>query len=85
MLCTGCGTRSTGNELTCGGCTDAQRTPGDQTDHRVGKPAIFQVGQAMQQQAIPDRHKRWQRAQRRWSRGAIACLVILIIFVITAQ
>jgi uncharacterized membrane protein YvbJ len=85
MLCTGCGIQSADSESICGGCSDSQRSSGNKDDNRTGTPAIFQVGQAIQRQADPDRNKRWQRAQRLWSQCAIACILVLIIFVIGSQ
>lgn len=85
MLCTGCGIQSADSEPICAGCSGSQRHSDRKESNRSGTPAIFQVGQAMQREASPDRHERWNRAQRLWSQCAIACTLILIIFVIGNQ
>ena len=85
MLCTGCGIQSADREPICAGCSDSQRHSDSKDNNRSGTPAIFQVGQAIQRQADPDRNNRWQRAQRLWSQCAIACTLILLIVVIVSQ
>lgn len=85
MLCTGCGIQSADSEPICGACSDSGRNSDSIKNNRPGTPAIFQVGQAMQRPANPDRHERWKRAQRLWSQCAIACTLILIIVVIGNQ
>ena len=59
MFCTGCGTQSADSDMFCGGCGNSQRNTGGNVAHIVSKPAIFQVGQAMQQQEIPDGVRGW--------------------------
>jgi len=55
MFCTGCGTQSADSDMFCGGCGNAQRDAhGKDVQGRV-----FRVGQAIQQEAIPDGIRGW--------------------------
>ena len=59
MFCTGCGTQATDSDVFCGGCGNAQRGASGSVPHAASKPAIFRVGQALQQPAIPDGVRGW--------------------------
>jgi hypothetical protein len=59
MFCTGCGTQSADSDLFCGGCGNAQRNGSGKDAHLASTSAIFHVGQAVQQQAVPDGIKGW--------------------------
>ena len=81
MFCTGCGTHSADDDVLCGGCGNAQRKAGGTNSQPGGKPAIFRLGQAMQQRAIADGVKRW-----RWGAllrpGALAFALIGLVYLI---
>jgi hypothetical protein len=59
MICTGCGTQSADSDVLCGGCGNAQRQARGNDAQPAAKPAIFRLGQAMQQRAITDGSKGW--------------------------
>lgn len=81
MICTGCGTQSADSGVLCGGCGNAQHKAGGKEDQPGGKPAIFRLGQAMQQRAIADGVKGWN-----WGAllipGALAFALIGLVYLI---
>ncbi len=59
MFCTGCGTQSAEAELFCGGCGNAQRHIDSQNTGPASTPGVFQVGNAISQQALPEGVRGW--------------------------
>ena len=59
MFCTQCGTQPAHADLFCSNCGSARHNSSGKLAHLGSTLAVFDVGQAMQQQAIPPGVKGW--------------------------